>query len=61
MQKVTMKVTTMEEYKKALEYLDRLDYIAEMADDFTAWKREKNAVARKYAELTENAKKAGLI
>lgn len=53
-------VTTAEELRKVLEDLDHRDFLAEMADDFTVWRREKAEVAADRYEVLQKAKALGL-
>lgn len=54
-------INTKEDYDKAMEILDGNEFIAEMSDDFTYWKREKAEVARQRADVTAQAKVKGII
>jgi len=54
-------INTKEDYGKAMEILDGNEFCAEMSDDFSYWKREKEEVARQRAEVTAQAKAKGII
>ena len=54
-------VNTKEEYTKAMERLEEMAFLAEMADDFSAWQRETAEVRRLRREVKRQAEEKGLI
>ena len=54
-------IKTREDYDKAMEKLDEAEFIAEMADDFSCWKREKEEVADQRRDVRKQALALGLI
>ncbi len=54
-------ITTAEDLMDALDTLDRQEFIAEMSDDFTCWRREKDEVARQRRQVMTMARDRGLI
>ena len=48
-------------FDKAMEKLDEAEFIAEMADDFSCWKREKEEVADQRRDVRKQALALGLI
>ena len=57
----TWEINSREDYDKAMKTLEENDFIAEMSDDFSCWKREKAEVARQMAEVTAQARMKGII
>lgn len=53
-------IRTMEDYNAATEYIDWIEFKAEMADDIRCWREEKALVRRMRADLEKIAKDAGL-
>ena len=53
-------ITTAEDLRKALQDLDHRDFLAEMADDFMIWRREKAEVEADRREVLRQAKAMGL-
>ena len=54
-------IKTIEDYENALKVLDGNEFIAEMSDDFGAWKREKAEVARQRDDVKRQAVALGII
>lgn len=54
-------INTKEDYNNAMEILKGNEFCAEMSDDFTYWKREKEEVARQRADVIKQAKNKGII
>ena len=53
-------INTAEDLATALADLDERDFLAEMADDFSVWRREKDAVAADRREVLRQAAEKGL-
>ena len=54
-------INTREDYEAAMQRLDRAEFIACMADDFSCWKRETEEVASERYKLRQVAIAKGLI
>lgn len=54
-------INTAEDLKAALDTLADQEFIAEMSDDFTYWRREKDEVARQRRQVMAMAREKGLI
>jgi hypothetical protein len=54
-------INTKEDYDKAMEILDGNEFCAEMSDDFSCWRREKEEVTRQRADVTAQARTKGII
>ena len=55
------KITTREDYDKAMLSLDESEFIADMADDFFCWRREKAEVEDQRRDVRKQALALGLI
>jgi len=53
-------ITTAEDLTAALADLNHRDFLAEMADDFSVWSREKAEVATDRREVMKQAEALGL-
>lgn len=53
-------ITTAADLTAALADLDHRDFLAEMADDFMVWRREKTEVEADRREVLRQAKAKGL-
>jgi len=53
-------INTAEDLRKALAEIAEADFLAEMADDYTVWRREKNAAAEAKRDVLRQAKALGL-
>lgn len=54
-------IRTKEEYDSAMAELDGNEFIAEMSDDFSYWRSEKDEVVRQRADVIAQARANGLI
>lgn len=54
-------INTKEDFEQALEVLNGNEFCAEMSDDFSVWRREKNEVAKQRADVYRQAKEKGII
>lgn len=54
-------INTREDYENAMADLEKANFYAEMSDDFRAWQREKDEIARQVAEVKRQAAEKGLV
>ena len=55
------KINTKEYYDKAMKTLEENEFVAEMSDDFSYWRREKTEIANQRADVIAQAKAKGII
>jgi hypothetical protein len=49
------------DFEKAMAALDEAKFIAEMSDDFSCWRREREEVDRQRRQVLAAAREKGLI
>lgn len=54
-------INTKEDYDKAMKTLEENEFVAEMSDDFSYWRREKTEIANQRADVIAQAKVKGII
>jgi hypothetical protein len=54
-------INTAEDLRKALEEIAEADFLAEMADDFSVWRREKDAAAEAKRDVLRQAAEKGIL
>lgn len=54
-------IKTKADYDNAIATLKDNDFCAEMCDDFSVWRKEKDEVARQRAIVNAQAKERGII
>lgn len=55
------KIETREDYERIMKDLDEAEMIADMSDDYRAWKREKSEVEVSRSQVRKIAIEKGLI
>lgn len=55
------RITTEEEFKRALETLEDNEFCADMSDDFRRADAEKREVARQRADVVRQARALGIL
>lgn len=53
-------INTAEDLRKALAEIAEADFLAEMADDFSVWRREKAAAAEAKRDVLRQAAEKGI-
>lgn len=54
-------IQTKDDYDHAMRILDENEFRAEMCDDFSVWRKEKDEVARQRAAVKAQAREKGII
>lgn len=54
-------INTAEDLRKALTEIAEADFLAEMADDFNVWRREKDAAAEAKRDVLRQAAEKGIL
>ena len=54
-------IKTREDYDEAMKTLDENEFIADMSDDFSCWRRETTEVADQRGQVRKQALELGLI
>ena len=54
-------IKTREDYDKAMERLDSAEMCADMSDDYSCWRREKDEVEAQRRQVRKQALALGLI
>ncbi len=54
-------IETKEDYDKAMDYFESMDFIAQMSDDYSREQAERAEIARQAFEVIKQAREKGLI